>query len=510
MKKVQKIVILVLCVALGLFAFAACGPKESGDKVTVTFYDATGTNKPSEMKVLKTEKVTKGEKVASYTPTKDGGYVFIDWFATPSKSHSFDFDTAIEENTSIYGGFSKYVADTREFYILGSGTSSVLLDGWNVANTDAAWDAVKAAHKFTKSSATDKNEYTLTLDLMEDDQFVIASNRLYHAKRGYGYLDSLKLADGTEVFSGQGSVYDDSSKGSNIKVEKSGNYTLKITTNPGDDYYNTSAPTYTEAEKEVYNLNPYDKISWVRNGDPENVITTSTAFYIKGAQITNWKDMFNDATKMTKSGDEHSLTVYLKEGDQFMFTSKVTDLGTGAESTGSVYLKSNLLDTAGQALVDGYSEDGGNMTAKATGTYTFKYNEKTEKFTVAFDASVTPDACDYYINGNVLDKDYNGCLAAAAELKLTQDAQNANIYKFENAALKVGDEFRILAYAAGTTEIGWSFKVQYHFNYLFDTTENFVRPENNGTNIKVAVAGTYDIVFDSYSKIITVTPSAAA
>ena len=57
MKKVQKIVILVLCVALGLFAFAACGPKESGDKVTVTFYDATGTNKPAEMKVLKTQKV---------------------------------------------------------------------------------------------------------------------------------------------------------------------------------------------------------------------------------------------------------------------------------------------------------------------------------------------------------------------------------------------------------------------------------------------------------------------
>lgn len=513
MKKVQKIVILVLCVALGLFAFAACGPKESGDKVTVTFYDATGTNKPAEMKVLKTQKVTKGETVASYVPTKDGGYDFVNWFATPSKSHVFDFTTKIDKDISIYGGFSKFVADTRDYYIIGTGTSKVLLDGWNVANSDASWDAVKANHKFTKSSATDKNEYTMTLDLMENDQFVLMTNRQYYAKRGYGYLDSLKLEDGTEVFSGQGSVYDDSSKGSNIKVEKSGNYTLTLTTHPDDDYYNTEGNGYTEENKEVYNLNPYDKISWVRNGDPLEVISTSTEFYIKGAKITDWKTMLNAATIMTKSGDEHKMSIYLRENEEFMFASRVTDIATGNVSDGATFIKSNLLDAEGQKLIDGYSENGGNMKAKASGTYTFVYNEKTNKLVVTFDANKTPAKQDFYLNGNLLGKDYNGCLAAASEVKLTQDANDSFVYTFKNAELKVGDEFRILAYPEGTKELTFSnFDIQYHFEYLHPSSKeaNFGTKTENDTNIMVKVAGTYDIVFDSYSKIIKITPSAAA
>ncbi len=513
MKKVQKIVIIVLCVALGLFAFAACGPKESGDKVTVTFYDATGTNKPAEMKVLKTQKVTKGESVASYVPTKDGGYDFVNWFATPSKSHVFDFTTKIDKDTSIYGGFSKFVADTRDYYIIGTGTSKVLLDGWNVANSDASWDAVKANHKFTKSSATDKNEYTMTLDLMENDQFVLMTNRQYHAKRGYGYLDSLKLEDGTEVFAGQGSVYDDSSKGSNIMVKKSGNYTLTITTHPDDDYYNTEGNGYTEENKEVYNLNPYDKISWVRNGDPLEVISTSTAFYIKGAKITDWKSMYNDATLMTKSGDEHKMSIYLRENEEFMFVSRVTDIATGNVSDGATFIKSNLLDAEGQKLIDGYSENGGNMKAKASGTYTFTYNEKTNKLVVTFDANKTPAKQDFYLNGNLLGKDYNGCLAAASEVKLTQDANDSFVYTFKNAELKVGDEFRILAYPEGTKELTFNnFDIQYHFEYLHPSSKeaNFGTKTDTDTNIMVKVAGTYDIVFDSYSKIIKITPSAAA
>lgn len=512
MKKVQKIVILVLCVALGLFAFAACGPKESGDKVTVTFYDATGTNKPAEMKVLKTQKVTKGETVASYVPTKDGGYDFVNWFATPSKSHVFDFTTKIDKDTSIYGGFSKFVADTRDYYIIGTGTSKVLLDGWNVANSDASWDAVKANHKFTKSSATDKNEYTMTLDLMENDQFVLMTNRQYYAKRGYGYLDSLKLEDGTEVFSGQGSVYDDSSKGSNIKVEKSGNYTLTLTTHPDDDYYNTEGNGYTEENKEIYNLNPYDKISWVRNGDPLEVISTTTAFYIKGAKITDWKSMYNDATLMTKNDDEHTMSIYLRENEEFMFVSRVTDIATGNVSDGATFIKSNLLDAEGQKLIDGYTENGGNMKAKASGTYTFVYNEKTNKLVVTFDASKTPERFEYYLNGNVLDKDYNGCIEDATELKFTQDANDSFVYTFKNAALKVGDEFRILSYPENTDKIDWNFKTQYHFAYLHPSSKgaNFGTKTDTDTNIMVKVAGTYDIVFDSYSKIIKITPSAAA
>ncbi len=59
MKKVQKALVAALCLAIGTCALTACGGddkpagNEDGGKITVTFYDATGTNKPSEMTVLK-------------------------------------------------------------------------------------------------------------------------------------------------------------------------------------------------------------------------------------------------------------------------------------------------------------------------------------------------------------------------------------------------------------------------------------------------------------------------
>ncbi len=153
------------------------------------------------------------------------------------------------------------------------------------------------------------------------------------------------------------------------------------------------------------------------------------------------------------------------------------------------------------------------MKAKASGTYTFTYNEKTNKLVVTFDANKTPAKQDFYLNGNLLGKDYNGCLAAASEVKLTQDANDSFVYTFKNAELKVGDEFRILAYPEGTKELTFNnFDIQYHFEYLHPSSKeaNFGTKTDTDTNIMVKVAGTYDIVFDSYSKIIKITPSAAA
>ena len=152
------------------------------------------------------------------------------------------------------------------------------------------------------------------------------------------------------------------------------------------------------------------------------------------------------------------------------------------------------------------------MKAKASGTYTFVYNEKTNKLVVTFDASKTPEKFEYYLNGNVLDKDYNGCIEDAAELKFTQDANDSFVYTFKNVALKVNDEFRILSYPENADKIDWNFKTQYHFAYLHPSSKeaNFGTKTDTDTNIMVKVAGTYDIVFDSYSKIIKITPSAAA
>ncbi len=507
MKKVQKLLVAALCVTMGASMFVACGEDTptggGGNTVTVTYYDATGTNKPGQMRVLKTEKVEKGGKATAYTPTKDGGYEFVNWFATPSKSHKFDFSEELTTNVSIYAGFTKFQADTRDFYIIGAGTSNVLIDGWGVINEN---------HKMTK--AANKNEYTLTVDLRANDQFTLVSNDEYYNKHGAGYLTETKLGE-TEVFAGQGSVYDDSYLGANIIVKYDGNYTLTLTTYPGDDYYNEDGDGYTEETKEIYMRNPYDTISWKRNGDPIHALDIVTDYYIKGNKITGWKDMYNAATKMTPSGDKktYSLEVYLTEGDEFVFTT--TNTVGDKVSVGAEYLRSTDLDENAKTYLN--ETAGKNMIAKATGTYTFSYNVDTHKISVTFDAEKAPAPADYYIDGTFAEgvADWSG-YCFNKNFKLTETEAGSGIYKITNVAMKADSQIIIQAFKAGSTEKGewgkpsYNGLGSYNYTYLLDEAKAFTAVGGGNNNIKVVTAGTYDVTFNSYSKVMTITPSAKA
>ncbi len=489
----KKIMALAaICAALTMSAaFAACGggqnPEGDGTYYTVTYMDGTT--------VLKTERVKEGEKPAAYTPTKDGGYEFVDWFATPSKNHKYDMNAAITGDVTVYAGFTLYTEDTREFYILGSGTSELLFtSNWGKVITDD--------HKLTKASG--KNEYSITCDLKEGDEFQFALNSDWANKRGFGYLATLNLPDGTAAFSGQGSVYDDSAKGSNIKCEYSGNYTLTLKTYPNEDYYNTSGTGYTEERKEIYNLGLYDTIEWVRNGDVINDSVTVTDFYIKGEKITGWADMYNADTKMINNGGTYTLTVYLKEGDNFMFTSQVTKIETGGQtsSVGSEYIKSNALTAESRTLVNGYTEAGGNMTAVASGMYTFTYDGTAKTLAVTF-KDETPAAQDYYLDGNFDGHKY-GDFMTDTGLKLTETASGSGVYAVKNVKLTADSELLLRAYAAGE-KADWDHT---HKDYQYSNlaaNSAFEAASATNNNIKVKTEGVYDISFDSYSKIITIT-----
>lgn len=518
MKKMQKALVAALCLAIGTCALTACGgddkPAGGGNdgKITVTFYDATGTNKPSEMTVLKTEKIDKGGTVSSYTPTKGDGYEFVNWFATPSKSHKFDFSEEINENISIYGGFSKYVADTRDFYVLGAGTSNVLIDGWEFVKDDELWEAKKDNHKFTKT-AGDKNEYTMTLDLRENDQFVIAATKEYHFKHGAGYLTGHTLENGTEVFAGQGSVYDDTAWGANILVKYSGNYTIKLTTHPNEDWFDENGNNYTEETKEVYARNPYDTIEWVRNGDCQHELNVVTDFYIKGNKITDWKDMYNNNTKMTNNDGVYTLSVYLQKDDEFMFSS--TNTVGETVGAGSEYLRSTNLDEASKAYLG--ETAGKNMTAKESGKYTFTYTAKTGVLSVTFDSTATEPAADYYIDGTFAEgvADWNG-YCFNAKFKLTETESDSGVYELKNVTMKADSQFIIQAFKKGSTDRGeWGTEGynglgSYNYTYMYDPDKVFQAVGGGNNNVKVKTAGTYDITFDSYSKMITVTASKQA
>lgn len=347
---------------------AAGDTEQTQESYTVTFYDSDGTT------VLNTVEVAAGESAEEYIPEKEG-YTFAGWYATPQMSHKFDFSQEITADTELFAGFVSYVEDTRTFAIVGSGTSPVLLE--------SNWGAVIGdAQSMSKEEADGANVYTITLDLEAGDEFQFAIDSNWHDQRGYGYLDTISQ-DGTDYFQNSGSLGEASTKRSNIKCAVAGNYTFTLTTYPGEDEYETDNANYSEENKEAFNINPYDVITWTYNGASESAGEEKQVdYYIKGAEITGWEDVYSDETKFTEADGIYTLTVDLTEGDEFMFTSLVT---VGEQSSvGTEYIRyTNIAsdDTESLACVTG--TDSANLVASKAGTYTFTYDPQTQILTVS-------------------------------------------------------------------------------------------------------------------------------
>ncbi|MBR1845495.1 MAG: InlB B-repeat-containing protein [Oscillospiraceae bacterium] len=282
MKKTFAPKLLALCLALlTLLSLAGCKQAETGDAAdpqpsageiaqepadqqeaeptaepeadtrTVTFYDSDGET------VLNTVEVPLGETIQPEDPEKEG-YAFIGWFATPKLTRAFDFTRGIREDTSVYAGFASWEEDTREFAILGFGTSPLL--------AESNWGAViNDEHRMTKEDAEGRNVYTITVDLEEGDLFQFAIDSSWADQRGFGYIEDGQL-DGTEYLKGNAGLGGGDTRRANIEVAVSGNYTFTLVTYPGEDSYLTTDPQYSEEGKENFNVNPFDTITWTYNG----------------------------------------------------------------------------------------------------------------------------------------------------------------------------------------------------------------------------------------------------
>ncbi|TCL55474.1 hypothetical protein EDD76_115107 [Kineothrix alysoides] len=334
----------------------------------VTFYDSDAAT------VLKEAEVVDGALAEEYVPEKEG-YVFVDWFATPQMSHKFNFEQPVTEDMSAFAGFVSYQEDEREFAIVGSGTSLALLESnWGTSITDV--------HKMTKEESDSENIYTITLDLNEGDEFQFAINTQWNDQRGYGYLDTISL-DSKDYFYNSGGLGEASTKRSNIKCAVTGNYTFTLTTYPAEDTYDTSASNYSEENKEGFNINPYDKITWTYNGEATaNAGDMQVNYYIKGAVITGWEDVYSAETEFTQDGDIYTLSVGLTEGDEFMFTSMVTvgDIAT----VGTEYIRFTNIASDDADSLSFVSEGGGaNLIAGQDGTYTFTYDASSKVLVVS-------------------------------------------------------------------------------------------------------------------------------
>ncbi|MDQ0091379.1 putative repeat protein (TIGR02543 family) [Paenibacillus anaericanus] len=384
MRKSRAIFMVLLSIFVSVFLLTACGKsdstmepgvsnntdssKETIEKTlyTVTFYDMDGNTE------LSKEEVKESESAKEYAPQKDN-YIFMGWYGTPSLTHKYDFSTPVTADTKIFAGFLEEKEDTRSFAVVGSGKSPILVtSNWGTVIDDS--------HILTKEAI--ENVYSISIDLYEGDEFQLATNTSWYNQRGAGYLTTTSQ-EGIEYFAGAGSNYQSNeAKRANIKSLKSGNYTLKLTTYPGADVYDTENSNYTDETKEKFNSNPYDTIDWVYNGEPKDAIAdVTTSYYIKSSITTNWNDVYEDKYRFKEIDGMPALTIELAEKEEFLFTSTVKTGDT--ENVGNEYVKfSNIKDKNSLEFVEGSASD--NIIAKAAGVYTFTYNPETKELTLTF------------------------------------------------------------------------------------------------------------------------------
>ena len=479
---------MALVLVLGMAAFAACKPDEPETPVfTVTYYDGTT--------VLKTEEVEKGGHATYWEPEAKEGMEFSDWYVDAGLNRVFDFEgESITADRNLYAG---YVAvgtdDTRTWAIVGSGQGDILSSSaWGTVITDV--------HMLEKTEG--ENEFTITLDLYEDDQFQFATDTSWMNQRGFGYIplaDRTLTVDGEEVtpFSGGGGIGETADKQSNIIVEYPGNYTFTLTTYPDEDYYDDNV------NNGQVSISNFDTITYEYNGPAAELSSTVTEFYIKGQDITQWGDMYNPATQMTRVGSTYTLTVYLKAGDQVMFTSLNVDRETGESTVGTTYINVTNLDEESASL---FTAAGNNMTVNTSGEYTFTYDADSKTLSAALDEDATLVEADYYLDGSFgglswnqsfYDPDYK--FAAAGN----------DVYTLDGIELAAGDEIVIQSFTQGATEESGEKLAAYNFRYYRGTDGAFEAADagNNNYNIAVVTAGTYNIEFDAYAKIITIVPA---
>lgn len=359
----KRILALLTCIIMVL-SLCACG---AGNTETQTTPTAAPTEAPeitltfvNGSTVLGTLTAKAGELVTGYEQFENQeGYVFEGWYKTPTMlaSSACDFSTAVfNESKKIFGAFRSLekTPDTRSWYIVGEGKSTVL--------RTSAWagSAVEESdRKVCQLNATGNatNEYAITLDLYEGDMFQLIYDWQWDGQKGFGTFTEV---DAT-MFESSGSLSGESSK-ANAKVLMDGNYTITLTTDPD-------------------NAN-YDEVKIVRNGDAAPavviedepyVVSETTQIVMKGSWVDDWSE--NIELTRIEGTNSFAVTKELAAGTQlyFMVWDNGTDTGIGMNSTA-------VTDAASQALL---TEGAYNVQVNEAGTYTFTVDADSLTITVA-------------------------------------------------------------------------------------------------------------------------------
>ena len=274
---------------------------------------------------------------------------FNGWFEAPSFLEASKKDLSkdtFDKDTTLYGDFrsTNVAEDTRKWYIAGSSTKGPLkLNNW----AGKLSDEEKAGFELVPTGNA-VNEFALTIDLFEGDQFQIIPDWSWDGQKGYGKFTDI---DDTQMENAGGLA--GTADKANVQVALDGNYTITLTTNPDN-----------QAQDTLSIVRNSDPLAAPSEGDDEEpfAVTEDTKVLVKGSWVADWSEL---KELDRKSGENvYTITMELAADTELCFSVFEKDEDTG------IVLKEENVTSDKQLLV----ENGNNIKMLADGTYTFSVN----------------------------------------------------------------------------------------------------------------------------------------
>lgn len=360
MKKVLAALAMVLVLVLAMGTLTACGggnnPPAGEDTVTVSWYQGG--------KLLKEEEVAKGSKVQSWNPPAVEGKDFTGWYSEASLTQAFDFETVINEDTDIFAKYTSnvYVADDKEYYLVGTGSGDMKVSAWNVSEPPASM-------YLTKTENASANVYEITILMYAGDGFQICYGGTWDGQVGIGYMPGVEYANGTNRY--DGGTYTAADKKFATVKNAEGEVVFE-----GHDEFNKEYWTWniflSEGQDGIYKItyttypdHPADnQITWelVEKKEP---LAVTHEMYICGS-INGWD--FSEEHMLTPDETKENYSILLSITDE-----------AGAE----IKLRNKIAD-AWYGVAEGETTlgTGTNNLALAQGVYKIVYNVTEDKATV--------------------------------------------------------------------------------------------------------------------------------
>jgi len=409
MKKFLSAIALIMVLALSFGCIAACTPDNPNEqttpdanKVTVSWYQGS--------KILKEEKIDKGSKVANWDPPAVEGKDFTGWYAEASLTQEFDFDATINEDTDIFAKYTSnvFVADDKEYYLIGTGSGDMKQSGWNHENS--------MAHLvMTKTENASANVYEIEILMYAGDAFQICYGGTYDGQVGIGYVPGVEYAAGTNRY--DNNTYEaDAKKFATVK-NAAGEVVFE-----GHDEFNKEYWTWNvflaEGQDGVYKIiyttypdHPADNTITYELVEKREPLAETHDMYICGT-VSNWdfSDDFKMAADDTKAN--YSFLLNISEPAEIKLRNKIGDVWYGAE-------KITVVNECGTW------NDGGNL-ALAAGVYKIAYNVESDT------ATIEAVAKSFWLAGVVNGGQYWNC-SSGIEFEKVNDTTYKAYYTFTEA-----------------------------------------------------------------------------